>query len=260
MKHSLLVFIVIIPIQLCAQLEGRYSLIVDERASRISFEEDHNFRYIPNGKSELLGSGRFRLNADTLTLVFDAYADPEIPDCSGYEVTYDSKLSYPDSINIQLQVFDCQTEEQIPFCSILVQPYERYDSISYNSFNGFIYERTIDTGPYGRANVRLATKMISKEIRISSPEYNEVDFKIPAHASSIRLRINLLADYHRTTIAGGSQQYLIEKKKKRYMQTRRLSSKIYGREKVFFLRERKNRTQLKIPASIKKYYHISPMR
>ena len=118
MKHLLFYLILGIPIQLSAQISGTYTLIVDERASSIRFENKHSFRYMPPGKSDFLGRGTFRQHADTLTLIFDDYADPEIEDCSGYEVSYDSTYLHPDSINFELEVFDCETKELIPFCSI----------------------------------------------------------------------------------------------------------------------------------------------
>jgi len=260
MKHLIFLLIIAVPFQLSAQIVGTYSLIVDERASSIRFEENQSFRYKPFSKSDFLGTGTFKQNADTLTLIFDAYADPEIEDCSGYEVSYDSTYTHPDSINFRLQVFECKTKELIPFCSIFIQPNEVYDSISYNSFNGFTYDRDIGTGPYGRANFRLSTKIIGKSIRISSPEYNEVDVKIPANARSISVRIDLLEDYDRTIVTAGKQQYLIKKEKRRYIRARRLSNNYYGRKDVFFLPIGNKQDKIRFPRAIKKYYNISPLK
>lgn len=260
MKHLLLFLIIVVPTQLCAQIEGTYILIIDERASSIRFEENQSFQYVPFGKSDFLGRGTFKQNSDTLTLNFDAYADPEIEDCSGYEMSYDNTYTHPDSINFQIQVFDCKTKELIPFCGIFVQPDEMYDSVSYNSFNGFTYDRDIGTGLYGRANFRLSTKMIGKSIRISSPEYNEVDFQIPANARSISLGIDLLEDYDRTIVTEGKQQYLIKKEKKRYVRARRLSNNYSGRKDVFFLPGGKKQDKIRFPRAIKKYYNISPVK
>ncbi|MDW3649498.1 MAG: hypothetical protein R8P61_20680 [Bacteroidia bacterium] len=258
MKHILLFLIIVSPIQLNAQIAGTYVLIVDERAFSIRFEENQSFRYVPFSKSDFIGTGTFKQNADTLTLIFGAYADPEIEDCRGYEVSHESTYTHPDSINFQLQVFDCKTKELIPFCSIFIQPDEVYDSISYNSFNGFTYDRNISTGPDGKANFRLSTKMIGKSIRISSPEYNEVDVKIPANARSMSLDIDLLEDYDRTIVTAGTQQYLIKKEKRRYLRTRRLSNNFHGRKDVFFLPRGKNQDKIRFPRVIKKYYNISP--
>ena len=258
MKHLLFYLILGIPIQLSAQISGTYTLIVDERASSIRFENKHSFRYIPPGKSDFLGRGTFRQHADTLTLIFDAYADPEIEDCSGYEVSYDSTYLHPDSIDFELEVFDCETKELIPFCSIFFLDDETNNTMGY--FNGFKYNKTIETGPSGKANFRLSTKMIQKELAVSSPEYNEVDFQIPANARSISLRIDLLADYHRTIVAAGTQQYLIKKEKRRYIQARRLSNNYYGRKDVFFLPRGINQDKIRFPRAIKKYYNISPVK
>ncbi|MEL6252255.1 MAG: hypothetical protein AAFR87_09620 [Bacteroidota bacterium] len=260
MKHLIFLLIIALAFRLFAQIAGTYSLIVDERASSIRFGENQSFRYVPLGKSDFLGTGTFTQHADTLTLIFDTFADSEIQDCSGYEVAYDSTYSHPDSINFELEVYDCETRELIPFCSILIQPDELQDSISYNSFNGFTYDKDFTTGPYGKANFRLFSKMINKSIRISCTEYNEVDFKIPANARSIRLSIDLLADYHRTIVTEGKQQYLIKKEKRRYIQARRLSNNYSGRKDVFFLPIGNKQDKIRFPRVIKKYYIISPMK
>ncbi|MEM8889347.1 MAG: hypothetical protein AAGD28_15320 [Bacteroidota bacterium] len=258
MKHLLFSLIMVVPFQLSAQIAGTYTLIVDERASSIRFEENQSFRYVPSSKSDFVGTGKFKLHGDTLSLSFDAYADPEIQDCSGYEVAYDNSYSHPDSINFELEIFDCESKKLIPFCSIHFLD-DEVDSM-IGDLNGFKYNKTIYTGANEEVNFRLSTKMIRNELAISSQEYNKVKFLIPDDARSIKLNIYLQVDYYRTNIEGGTQQYLIEKKKKRYFRTRQLLNKDSFWETVFFLQMGKNQDKIKFPRAIKKYYNISPIK
>jgi len=254
MRISLIQLALLAPIVALGQLKGNYALLLGEKTSSITFERKNTFSYIPFGKTDFAGEGKYNLNADTLILEFYPYSDPEVEDCSGYELELNEIYTSQDSIKISVQVFDCHTGEAIPFSSIFIQAQENQDKEIRYFFSGFEYEQVKETGYDGEVTFALSKKMVNKVLRISSPEYGEIDFVLPVVKGELEIKAFIQADYDRIDIQGGSEKYIIVEKNQKYLKV--TSTLNQSNKFIFLLRIRKFWGKKKFQKKIMKYLNL----
>jgi hypothetical protein len=215
MKKIITLISILIPLSVSAQFVGDYFLWKSKISSAISFKKSNEFTYIPYGKSELLGKGKFSIISDTLILKFEPYADPEIKDCSGFEIKQWGNSLNSDSIKFNVEIFDCESGNSIPFAASIIPDLmgekNNRRRLEYDEIEIIGDER-------GKCQFNIPMSNDIYRFGVNAPEYNFLEVRIDSlKKANVEIKARLLFDHDWTEEEGGIEKYQIIEFNRRFL-------------------------------------------